>query len=62
MRLGVCAEFDFAVFFETNVGTRHEGPWICCAGHAAVYRERVDPKNGVFQHAGNCSVWDFFVG
>ena len=58
----VCAEFDFAVFIEINSGPCHECPKRNFAGHSAVYREPVDPKNGVFHYAGDHSVWGFFTG
>ena len=60
--LGVCAKFNFSVFLEINGGPRHERPRRNCAGHAAIYGERVDPENGAFRHAGYQSFWGFFVG
>ena len=57
--LGVCAEFDFAVFFQINGGPCHERLRRDRAGHDAVYWERIDTKNCVFYHAGYHSVWGF---
>ena len=44
--LGVCSEFNFALFLEINGGPRHERPRRNRAVHAAIYGERVDPENG----------------
>ena len=60
MFLGVCAEFDFAVFVKINSGPYHKRPCRDRAGHADVYWERVEPKKFVFYHAGYHSVWGFF--
>ena len=60
--LGVCIEFDFAVFLEINNGHRHERFRRNHAEHAAFYRETVDPENSIFHHAGDHSIWEFFVG
>ena len=62
MCLCVCAEFDFAVFVKINDGPCNELLQGDRAGHAAFYWERVDPKCCVFYHAGDHSVWNFFVG
>ena len=59
MCLGVCAELNFAVFLEINDSARHECLWRNCAGHAAIYGERVETENGVFHHAGDNYVWVF---
>ena len=60
--LGVCAKFNFAVFLEVNGGPRHEHLRINFSGYAAIYGECIDPENGIFRHAGDHSVWGFFVG
>ena len=60
--LGVCAKLNFAVFFEINGGPCHERSRRNCAGHAAIYGGRVEPENSVSHHAGDHSVWEFFVG
>ena len=44
---GVCAEFNFVVFIKVNGGPCHERPQRDCAGHAAIYWERVEPKNAL---------------
>ena len=54
---GVCAEFNFAVFLEFNVGPHHECSRRNRAGHAAIYGDLIEPENGVFYHAGDHSVW-----
>ena len=57
--LGVCTKFDFSVFIKFSGGPCHDRPRGDRAGHAAIYWERVEPKNCVFHHAGDHSVFLF---
>ena len=61
MRLGVWAKLSFAVFCKTDSGPCHERPQGGCAGHAAVDKERVEPKHRVLHHVGDNLVWKFLV-
>ena len=60
--LNVCVEFNLAVFLEVNGGPCHECFWRNHAGHAAIDGACVETENGVLHHAGDHSVWRFFVG
>ena len=62
MCLGVYAEFYFALFVKIDGGPCHERLRGYCGGHATIYWERIDPKNCVFYHAGDNSVWELLVG
>ena len=57
MCLGVCAKFYFSVFAKIDGGPCNECPQGDHGGHATIYWERVEPKNCVFYHAGDHSVW-----
>ena len=60
--LGVCAEFYFTLFAEIDGGPCHERPQGDRIGHATIYSELIEPKNCVFYHVGDHSIWEIFVG
>ena len=60
--IGVCTDFYFAVFAKIDGGPCNERSQGDCGGHATVYWERIYPKDCVFYHAGDHSVWGRFVG
>ena len=60
--LGVCAEFYFVVFAKTDGSPCQEYPRGDVEGHATIYWEHVEPKNCVFYHARDHSVWKSSVG
>ena len=62
MCLGVYAELYFAVFSKIDGDPYHERLRGDRGGYATIYWERIEPKNCVFYHAGDHSVWELFVG